>query len=91
MPFGTAPDLPLGPGRQVAKLLHLRMRYGCVICQRQAGWMEDVRGVLEEATLKLPEIVRGAPVGKRGAHSEHLGFILSEMQHLQRTYPGCQW
>ncbi len=29
--------------------------------------------------------------GKRGQHSEHLGYILAEMQHLQRTYPGARW
>ena len=29
--------------------------------------------------------------GKNGIHSEHLGFILAEMQFLQRAYPGCEW
>ena len=29
--------------------------------------------------------------GKQGRHSEHLGFILAEMQFLQRAYPGAQW
>jgi ring-1,2-phenylacetyl-CoA epoxidase subunit PaaC len=29
--------------------------------------------------------------GKRGVHTEHLGHLLGEMQHLQRTYPGVSW
>jgi ring-1,2-phenylacetyl-CoA epoxidase subunit PaaC len=29
--------------------------------------------------------------GKNGVHSEHLGFLLAEMQFLQRAYPGCAW
>jgi ring-1,2-phenylacetyl-CoA epoxidase subunit PaaC len=29
--------------------------------------------------------------GKEGRHSEHFGFILTELQYMQRTYPGCEW
>lgn len=55
------------------------------------AWLADVRRVFAEATLKLPEPSPGAPVGKRGAHSEYLGYILAEMQFMQRTYPGAEW
>jgi ring-1,2-phenylacetyl-CoA epoxidase subunit PaaC len=54
-------------------------------------WETKVAAILEEATLKKPEndwMHRG---GKDGQHSEHLGYILAEMQHLQRTYPGNEW
>ena len=50
-----------------------------------------VRDVLAEATLAIPEGSFAQKGGKRGVHSEHLGFILAEMQFLQRAYPGATW
>lgn len=57
---------------------------------RQA-WNATVNDVLAEATLKRPQDKVFPWSGKRGDHSEHLGRMLAEMQHLQRTYPGAQW
>ena len=54
-------------------------------------WEAKVAAILEEATLKQPESKWMQSGGKQGRHSEHLGFILAEMQHLQRTYPGNEW
>lgn len=54
-------------------------------------WEAKVADILEEATLKQPENIWMQSGGKQGRHSEHLGFILAEMQHLQRTYPGNTW
>ncbi len=57
----------------------------------QTQHVERIRAVLKAATLKPPE---GAPIrkgGKAGMHSEHLGFILADMQWLQRAYPGATW
>lgn len=54
-------------------------------------WEERVRAVLQEATLQQPAAVRYPWHGKRGVHSEHLGHMLAEMQHLPRTYPGAAW
>jgi ring-1,2-phenylacetyl-CoA epoxidase subunit PaaC len=57
----------------------------------RAPWTAFVQRTLEEATLSLPTgrwMQRG---GKQGRHGEKLGFILAEMQFLQRAYPGCQW
>ncbi len=54
-------------------------------------WFEHVGATLEEATLDRPEwgwMQRG---GKRGLHSEHLGYLLAEMQFLQRAYPDAAW
>lgn len=50
-----------------------------------------LKAVLEEATLSIPEDSWMQSGGKEGRHSEHLGFMLAEMQHIQRTYPGLQW
>ena len=54
-------------------------------------WRENVTAVLAEATLEMPEDQWMASGGKQGRHSEHLGYLLAEMQHLQRTYPGASW
>lgn len=50
-----------------------------------------IHQVLEEATLQLPEKVFQQAGGKQGRHSEHLGYILSDMQFMQRAYPGLSW
>ena len=57
----------------------------------QAAWQQKVSTVFEEATLSLPEKVFMQSGGKDGIHTEHLGFILTELQYMQRTYPGATW
>lgn len=65
-----------------------------IACDRAAlrqPWLGHVGEVLEEATLRLPAggwMQRG---GWQGRHTEHLGYLLAEMQFLQRAYPGAQW
>jgi ring-1,2-phenylacetyl-CoA epoxidase subunit PaaC len=54
-------------------------------------WEERVGAVLQEATLQRPATARYPWHGKRGVHSEHLGHMLGEMQHLARTFPGVTW
>ena len=54
-------------------------------------WEQRVDAVLAEATLKRPAAVRYPWQGKRGVHTEHLGHMLGEMQHLPRTFPGVTW
>jgi ring-1,2-phenylacetyl-CoA epoxidase subunit PaaC len=57
----------------------------------QAAWSLRIDEILAEATLQRPKNRPHSWHGKRGQHSEHLGYILAEMQHLQRTYPGARW
>jgi len=57
----------------------------------EAQWREDVRAVVEEATLKMPDDQWMASGGKAGRHSEYMGFLLAELQYLQRTYAGATW
>jgi len=57
----------------------------------QPRWSARIDEVLKEATLTRPAAVAYQWHGKSGVHTEHLGHMLSEMQHLQRTYPGAQW
>jgi ring-1,2-phenylacetyl-CoA epoxidase subunit PaaC len=54
-------------------------------------WLEEVGGILSEATLVVPTPAKFVSHGKEGQHSEHLGFLLAEMQVLQRAHPGATW
>jgi ring-1,2-phenylacetyl-CoA epoxidase subunit PaaC len=54
-------------------------------------WHVNVAAVLREATLIKPDEGWMASGGKQGRHSEHLGFLLAEMQHLERSHPGARW
>ncbi|WP_413457926.1 1,2-phenylacetyl-CoA epoxidase subunit PaaC [Herbaspirillum huttiense] len=62
------------------------------LTQLQQKWQQHVTEVMREATLQLPAAglwMQGG--GKQGRHTEHLGYLLAEMQFLQRTYPGASW
>ena len=54
-------------------------------------WLEKVKSVFDEATISMPENTFMQTGGKTGVHTEHLGFILPEMQSLQRNFPGAEW
>lgn len=54
-------------------------------------WLAHVAAILEQATLETPGPGWMQSGGKRGIHSEHLGYLLAEMQFLQRAYPGATW
>ncbi len=56
------------------------------------AWLADVKHVFAAATLALPPLIAWMQSGgKQGLHTEHLGYLLAEMQFLQRAYPGAQW
>jgi ring-1,2-phenylacetyl-CoA epoxidase subunit PaaC len=57
----------------------------------RSAWEEVVAAVLADAGLDLPKPTRATIGGRIGRHTEHLGHILSEMQFLQRAYPGATW
>ncbi len=57
----------------------------------QADWMTEVTGVLQSAGLTQPAPKRFRSTGKTGRHSEHMGFLLTDMQYLQRAFPGGVW
>ena len=54
-------------------------------------WMKKIETVLAEATIQLPQSSWMQIGGKQGQHTEHLGYLLTEMQYLQRTYPDAKW
>lgn len=55
------------------------------------AWLARTEAVLDEATLTISERGFVHTGGKTGRHTEHLGYILAEMQFLQRAYPGASW
>jgi ring-1,2-phenylacetyl-CoA epoxidase subunit PaaC len=55
------------------------------------AWMEKVKAIFAEATQTIPENTFMQSGGKQGIHSEKLGYILAELQYLQRVYPGAEW
>lgn len=57
----------------------------------QDAWRAEMAQVFAEAGLVLPAPIPFLSTGKQGVHSEHMGYILAEMQHLQRSYPGGAW
>ena len=57
----------------------------------QADWRDEMAQILAAASLPIPKDSAFRSTGKQGVHSEHMGFILAEMQHLQRSFPGGVW
>lgn len=64
---------------------------GVHLADIQGHWKKDVIAVLNEATLSLPEDVWMQTGGRFGKHSEHLGYILADLQYMQRAYPNLEW
>ncbi|MBV7503287.1 1,2-phenylacetyl-CoA epoxidase subunit PaaC [Achromobacter sp. ACM05] len=68
---------------------------GCALSALRQPWLAHVRDVLEEATLTVPDEAAGNHAahrgGRQGKHTEALGYVLAEMQHLHRAYPGATW
>jgi ring-1,2-phenylacetyl-CoA epoxidase subunit PaaC len=54
-------------------------------------WLAEMRELLDEAKLPVPPDSAFRSTGKTGVHTEHMGYILSDLQFLQRAYPGGAW
>jgi len=66
--------------------------FGVDVSNLKDDWMQKVKNVFAEATLPAPdENVWMQSGGKEGVHSEYLGYILADLQFLQRAYPNCEW
>jgi ring-1,2-phenylacetyl-CoA epoxidase subunit PaaC len=64
---------------------------GLDMASLQADWNQIVDEALHEATLVRPAEGGFVPTGKQGIHSEHMGFVLAEMQSLARAHPQATW
>ncbi len=54
-------------------------------------WLEEIDAVLTRATLSIPDDDWMPEGGRRGRHTEHLSYLLAEMQVLPRAHPGAKW
>ena len=55
------------------------------------AYYKQIAEVLMEATLEVPELNYFQKGGKQGIHTEHLGYLLAELQYMQRAYPNMTW
>ena len=80
--------------------LFLSARYEKAVAEEGVGvdvsllhtmWLEKVQAVFTEASLELPKQAWAQQGGKEGRHTEYMGYLLPEMQYLQRAYPNAAW
>ncbi|NHM05650.1 phenylacetate-CoA oxygenase subunit PaaC [Flavobacterium sp. CYK-4] len=64
---------------------------GVDVSQLKKAYHQNVSEVLSEATLKTPVLEFFQKGGKTGRHSEHMGYILTDLQYMQRTFPNMTW
>lgn len=64
---------------------------GIQVSSFEQAWMENIKSVFDEAGLTIPVNTFMQKGGKQGIHTEHLGYILTELQYMQRAYPDSQW
>ena len=64
---------------------------GVDVTKLKETYYKQVNEVLEEATLNIPESKYFQKGGKEGIHTEHMGYLLSDLQYMQRTYPNMEW
>ncbi|MBS1783729.1 MAG: phenylacetate-CoA oxygenase subunit PaaC [Bacteroidetes bacterium] len=74
-----------------ADIAMLSMGVGVDLSRIKQQWLDRIHAVLNEATLIMPTSVWMQEGGKQTRHSEHLGYLLAEMQFMQRAYPNMQW
>ena len=63
----------------------------CDTSEFRSTYDANIKAVLDEATLSLPKENWQLDGGRKGVHSEHLGYLLAELQYVQRTHPGMEW
>ena len=75
--------------------LFIQPEYATAACLNyaaiQTAWNQKVSAIFEEAGLVIPAKTFVQKGGATGMHTEHLGYILAEMQYLQRAYPNSEW
>jgi ring-1,2-phenylacetyl-CoA epoxidase subunit PaaC len=59
--------------------------------QLRPAFDRRISDVLAEATLSVPDVRPAVTGGRHGVHTEQMGYLLAEMQHLARSHPGASW
>ncbi len=73
------------------ELATIEENIGVDVSTLREPWYKNVHQIFEQATLPVPENIFMHTGGKNGIHTEHLGYILTELQYMQRAFPGCEW
>lgn len=69
----------------------LSQGYALDLSTLESAWKQRVQAIADEAGLKIPQKTVMLYGGKEGKHTEHMGYILTELQYMQRTYPEMNW
>jgi ring-1,2-phenylacetyl-CoA epoxidase subunit PaaC len=69
----------------------MKANIGVDVSSLQQAYQQQIEAIVNEASLQMPTAAWMQTGGKNGVHTEHLGYILAEMQHLQRAYPNMEW
>ncbi|MFD2915553.1 1,2-phenylacetyl-CoA epoxidase subunit PaaC [Psychroserpens luteus] len=64
---------------------------GVDVTKLKDAYYNKVKAILDESTLQTPESKWFQKGGKKGIHTEHLGYLLAELQYMQRAYPNMEW
>lgn len=64
---------------------------GADVTKLKDAYYTNISQILEEATLEIPQMQYFQKGGKQGIHSEHMGYLLADMQYMQRTFPNMTW
>ena len=64
---------------------------GIDVTKLKETYYKKVNEILEEATVEVPESKYFQKGGKQGVHTEHMGYLLADLQYMQRTYPSMTW
>lgn len=64
---------------------------GVDVSNLKDSYFKEVKSILEVATIKIPESKYFHNGGKEGIHTEYMGYLLSDLQFMQRTYPNMEW
>ncbi len=74
-----------------ADIAMLKVGVAVDVTKLKETYYSKINAVLERATVEIPESKWFQKGGKNGVHTEHLGYLLADMQYMQRTYPGMEW
>ncbi len=69
----------------------MQANIGVDVSSLQQAYQQQIEAIVNEASLQMPTAAWMQTGGKNGVHTEHLGYMLAEMQYLQRAYPNMEW
>jgi len=64
---------------------------GVDVMKLKVSYYETITSILTESTLQIPDLKYFQKGGKQGIHSEHMGYLLADLQYMQRTFPNMNW